>query len=214
MAGPNPGSTISRQPTRYSPVAPTPNTLPPAPGLPARPSFELPNFNREDMLRMHTGQAPAPGNGAGAGYTQPSPVAPKKPVKESNDEMLEDLLKGIKNDMSRQASEAAVNASAETTVQTPVNQDLANQTATDASTAAKASTNPAEAAPTSKKKKSKSSVIKLVYNDDSESPEEKLAKRSKYAFKRDNVPEFVQGEVSAAVTGVTVDDDTVRDVQD
>ena len=37
-----------------------PPSLQPAPGLPARPSFDPPSFNREDMQRMHTGQAPPP----------------------------------------------------------------------------------------------------------------------------------------------------------
>jgi len=163
---------------------------------------------------MHTGQAPPPGNGASAGYSQPSPVVHKKPVQKSEDGKVDDLLNNAKSDSKKQAGEAAINASAETTVQTPVNQDSADQTITSAASAPQAPVTPAETAPSSKKKKSKSSNIKLVYNDDRESPEEKMARSSKYAFKRDNAPQFVLGEVGAAVTGVTVDQDTVLDVQD
>lgn len=36
--------------------------------LPARPSFNPPNFNREEMLRMHTGQDPPPNNFASLSF--------------------------------------------------------------------------------------------------------------------------------------------------
>jgi hypothetical protein len=188
MPGQMPGSTVARQPTRYSqsPVAPTPSTLPPAPGLPARPTAEAPNYTREEMSRMHAGHPTT------AGHSMP-----KKPVKKSQRESAE-------------VEAAAAKASSEA-------RDTAEliQSAEDRARAAPtASATPAEATTSVKKKKSTKLPQKLVYTDDSESPEEKLAKRQKYAFKRDNASQFVLGEVGAAVTGVAVGEDDVRDVQD
>jgi hypothetical protein len=162
------GSTVTRQPQRYSqsPVAPTPNTLPPAPGLPARPTFEAPTFNRDDMSRMHAGQQTSVGHNV-----------PKKLVKKTNSEedqeKLEIFLKGAKDEFQKKNADAAA-------LQAKEAKDAAEiiQAAEDSQ---KTSTTPAEAAPSGKKKKS-SKPQKLVYTDDSESPEEKLARRAKYAF--------------------------------
>jgi hypothetical protein len=171
MPGQMSGSTVTRQPQRYSqsPVAPTPNTLPPAPGLPARPTFEAPTFNRDDMSRMHAGQQTS------VGHNVPKKVV-KKTYQEETEEKLETFLKGAKDEFKKKNADAAALQAKET-------KDAAElvdiiQAAEDHQ---KASTTPAEAAPSGKKKKS-SKPQKLVYTDDSESPEEKLARRAKYAF--------------------------------
>lgn len=174
-------STVTRQPARYSqsPVAPTTNTLPPAPGLPARPSFEAPSYNREDMNRMHAGHP----------TTATGHSVPKKPVKKSHLDEMEDFLKDTKDAHKKgiAEAEAAAQASSEARDQTEL-VDLiqsAEDRARAAPTAAPtASATPADAATDGKKKKS-SKPQQLVYTDNSESPEEKLAKRSNYAFKRD-----------------------------
>lgn len=71
-----------------------------------------------------------------------------------------------------------------------------------------------ESSETKKKgKKQKPSQTKLVFNDKNESPEEKMATWRKFHFVRSNDTELVEGEVSGAVTGVTVDQDTVLDPQ-
>lgn len=184
--------------TDRQPATPTQNPLQPAPGLPARPSFELPNFNREDMQRMHTGQVPPPSNNAAK--PKPAYVSPfagyLKPLQ--TDEEVFAMLQDAKDEFkSKQATEAAANASAQETA---------------AESASKATAE--ESAATSSKKKKQNRPGMLVFTDDHESPEEKRAKWSKYLFKRDDGPEFVEGEVGGAVTGVTVDEDTVLDVQD
>ena len=150
-----PTSRATYETRRPSYGAPNPYTLPSAPGLPARPTFEAPILNREEMSRMHTGQAPPPGGAA---------------------HRTRDDGRAL------QVGETATNASAETSAQASVNQDSANQIFTSASSALGA---PEQTAP-AKKKKNKTSNFNLVYNDNSESPEEKRAKSSKYAFKRDN----------------------------
>lgn len=105
---------------------------------------------------------------------------------------MEDFLKDTKDDFKKANAEAAaIKARSEAKDATELVQDADNrapaaqETVAEASSAPKASATPAEAAPSSKKKKS-SKPQKLVYTDDSESPEEKLAKRASYAFKRDD----------------------------
>ena len=67
----------------------------------------------------------------------------------------------------------------------------------------------------SKKEKKPTVPTKMVYSDEVVSPEEKLAVRPKYAFDRNasEKTEFVQGDISGAVTGETASE-TVRDPQD
>jgi len=63
-----------------------------------------------------------------------------------------------------------------------------------------------------KKKKKHGAESKLIYSDELTSPEEKMAQKARYTFKRDDHTEMVLGEISGAVTGRV--DDTVRDPQD
>lgn len=90
-AGPSPNAQPKGTPTRddspsLSNVVPRQSTsrqssLPSAPGLPQRPSFDLPNVSREEMQMLHnSGPPPTPGGGpppAGMpphpGYPQPMP---------------------------------------------------------------------------------------------------------------------------------------------
>ncbi|KAF2196584.1 hypothetical protein GQ43DRAFT_476198 [Delitschia confertaspora ATCC 74209] len=60
---------------------------------------------------------------------------------------------------------------------------------------------PSAAEPVPEKKSKKERNVKLVYSDESESPEEKLAKLPKYAFVPDRRPETVLGDETGAVTG-------------
>lgn len=194
--GQMPGAMMPNQNVRYSPsierqpAAPTQNTLQSVPGLPARPHVELPFANRMDMQRMHTGQAPPPPPPPPADTPahSPLPAAPMTLADAKTDDDVEAALKHLKNEF---RSDPAGRASAE-----------------------EAEKEIAARAISSKKKKSKPTSSKLVYSDARETPEEKMAKWGKYAIKHNDGPEFIQGEVGGAVTGVTVDEDTVMDVQD
>jgi hypothetical protein len=215
MAGQMPGSMMPIHNMRYSqspnterqPSVPTPSALQSAPGLPARPSFDLPNFNREDMQRMHTGQVPPPTNI----MTKPPPasvphrLAPSKPM--SDAVKAEVNLPTSQNGSQGQHTNGAA---LKLTVPEVTNEGLGDAAA--ASTATPATTK--ERSASLKKKKSKPAITRLVYSDDQESPEEKRAKWGKYAITLNDGPEFVEGEIGGAVTGVTVDEDTVLDVQD
>jgi hypothetical protein len=198
--------------TRYSPtVERPPVALQPAPGLPARPSFDLPSFNRDDMQRMHTGQAPPTGNTVGR--SRPAPTYPRNTIAMQTADEIEEILKLAKDEFKK---EQALNASNDTQDAT---KESANPTSTDqnvAVDASAASTAPAATTDGSvkDKKKKQHRPMVLLYKQNHDSPEENRAKRSKYAFKRNDGPEFVEGEIGGAVTGVTVDEDTVLDVQD
>lgn len=213
-----PPTSGAAKPKRRSPpvegpaVVPGQSSLTPAPGLPARPSFDLPNFNRQDMQRMHTGQAPPTGSPAARPHVRPE-LEEQKKMAPAGEWDVEAILKEAKDEFKKdQAAQAMQTAN---TVATPTS---ANQTpvpaAQDILQAPVTGTSAAQDAPNPKKKKTKASATKLVYSDNSTPPEEKMASWGKYAFKRSNDPVFVSGEVSGAVTGVAVGEDDVRDVQD
>jgi len=86
-----------------------PAVLQPAPGLPARPSFDPPSFNREDMQRMHTGQAPPPANTAV--HSRPATKPRKLSAHEQALEDCEIMLKS--NKIIFQAKLAASNVAQE-----------------------------------------------------------------------------------------------------
>lgn len=89
-----------------------PAVLQPAPGLPARPSFDPPSFNREDMQRMHTGQAPPPANTAV--HSRPAIKPRKLSAQEQFDEDCENMLRSNKIEFEeKQAKLAASNAAQE-----------------------------------------------------------------------------------------------------
>lgn len=92
-----------------------PAVLQPAPGLPARPSFDPPSFNREDMQRMHTGQAPPPANTAV--HSRPATKPRKLSAQEQFDEDCENMLKSNKIEFHAKlaASKAAQEAANEAT---------------------------------------------------------------------------------------------------
>jgi len=198
---------INRPPVIQPAALTAARNLQPAPGLPARPSFDLPNFNREDMQRMHTGQVPPPGNTAG-----PSRPATKKLTYDEH--MLEDvekMLKAAKDDFHKECAIQVAFKTFPTKKPTDPIPAALDGTA-DAPVESKAPAATTNDSGASKKKKGK--PFTLVYNDDHECPEEKKAKWGKYAFKLDRGPDFVEGEIGGAVTGVPKDEDTVLDVQD
>ena len=218
-----------------------PASLQPAPGLPARPSFDPPSFNREDMQRMHTGQAPPPATIAG----HPRPAAkPRKltahePVmedvgkmitevknqckakklsedSENTEKMLKDATDELKANQALAAAKAAQEAANEAAnpasdaqtgppnaAQEATNEAVksapdaqagpanatqeAEQQATNATADAQAGPANAPAPPAAPSNGSRQRrPFSLVYNYHDESPEQKMAKWSKYTFERDD----------------------------
>jgi len=145
-----------------------PSVLQPAPGLPARPSFDPPSFNREDMQRMHTGQVPPP-------------AMPRKLPLEKMSEDTEKMLKDLKDGFSKkQASDATANAAQEASNEAAVSAPD-TQAAPAVETAVQPVVNPVVGPPVRQKRPGI-----LIYNHHDESPEQKLAIRSKYAFRRND----------------------------
>ena len=219
---------------RYSPtITRQPAILPPAPGLPARPSFDSPSFNRQDMQRMHTGQAPPPANITGP--SRPATKPRKLTAYEQEMEDLDKVLDEAKHEiLQKAASEAAANStqdkdaivqSVEEMIQEAKNEYLKKRASNATATASQDAANPdpatvayetrlrdlkreilrkqasraavngtqgaahqvPEHGPVSQHAPSRRAPVrpsKLIYDDEDESPEQKMAKRSKYAFQR------------------------------
>lgn len=178
---------------RNSPAMSRAQALPqPAPGLPARPSFNPPSFNREDMQRMHTGQAPPPANTAG----HPRPAAKPRKLSAHDQQVLEDveqLLKEAKDNFKKQqasdAANAAQGAASEAPSQVPAPLDGPGDAPADAPANAPADV-PADAPPppdhadvpaAAPPVRQRRPAV-LVYDHHDESPEQKMAKWSKYTF--------------------------------
>ena len=140
-----------------------PNSLPPAPGLPQRPSFGAPPVNSFQMQQMHQGQIPGP---PATSFNQQHP-----PPQSGGPAPGYDHSHGKP-------------PPATTSTPAVVGPETGKSS---------------EAAP---EKKPKKDNIKLVYSDNETSPEEKMAKLSRYAFDPKEREETVLGEITATVTGV------------
>ena len=183
-----PAANVIRNPSAMSRAQALPQ---PAPGLPARPSFAPPSFNREDMQRMHTGQAPPPANTAG----HPRPAAKPRKLSAHDQQVLEDveqLLREAKDNFKKQqasdAANAAQGAANEAPSQVPAPLDGAADAPVDAPADAPADAPPPPdpaAAPAAAPPVRQRRPAVLVYDHHDESPEEKMAKWSKYIFDKD-----------------------------
>ena len=156
-----------------------PGSLPPAPGLPQRPSFGAPPVNAFQMQQMHQGQLSGPSNQnehpySGQQNTQQQPnqngsAHPAGPIDRTsvpnqsldtpailsaNASSLDDLVSGAAKDADKAASGA---------VEKP---DVVKIESTEEK----------------KGKKEKDKNMKLIYSDNDISPEEKMAKMPRYAF--------------------------------
>ncbi|MCJ1470543.1 hypothetical protein MMC07_009189 [Pseudocyphellaria aurata] len=161
---------------------PRSGNLPPAPGLPQRPSFGAPPVNAFQMQQMHQGQLPGlspspdsafnhqPGSSQQFGRPLGSPpngnaggtngsIPPHIPgehvnANSANATSLDDLLSGAAKDADR--AESSMSVKAELKVEDPQEDK--------------------------KSRKDKDKNTKLVYSDNDVSPEEKMAQLPRYAF--------------------------------
>lgn len=175
-------------------------SLPPAPGLPQRPSFGAPPVNAFQMAQMHQGQLPGPSPSPDTHNQQPSTSqAYVRAVETRNGVPL--------------ISNTPIGSVVE-----PLNPNLAtvvpkddipsvtnNAEKIDASMSSKAEA-AAEEGPEEKKgkkEKEKDKSTKLVYSDNEVSPEEKMAQLPRYAFSPDGKKSGVLGgATTAAVTAI------------
>lgn len=205
MTGQMSGSMMPSYYTQHTPnplsgpqsVTAAQTSLQPAPGLPARPSLEVPTPNRDVMQRMHSGQVPLSNNNTTA--DQHHNIVPRKrSAAEEASDTLETMLKGYKKVYKQEQAEEITSAFADAwneLASDRLNEAFAEEWAEKEAAAeraekeaakelaAKEANMPAPAtASKEKKKKSKPDSYIYVYSDNSVGPEEKMAKWSRYTF--------------------------------
>ena len=176
-------------------VAQRSGSLPSAVGLPQRPSFGAPPVNAFQMHQMHQGQLPGPTNplpalqatqnnrygsplqdGSAFGVSQNG--GPPKQVSQAQN----GSGNGFSTSHLQVPQEAQDKSPTYAISQAPIvaNEPKTTEPAHEAPVEAKSGDVPVEKRP--KKDKEKEKEIKLVYSDNETSPEEKMAKLSRYAF--------------------------------
>ncbi|KAK4697868.1 hypothetical protein P7C71_g265, partial [Lecanoromycetidae sp. Uapishka_2] len=159
----------NQTPPHHNGMPQRPGSLPPAPGLPQRPSFGAPPVNAFQMQQMHQGQMGGPPNPSDHPFNAqqqvqsagpqngkapvPNPLLEPPTVLSANASSLDDLVSGAAKDADNAAE-----------VKTEVSKAEASK--------------PEE----KKAKKDKDKNMKLVYSDNDVSPEEKMAQMPRYAF--------------------------------
>lgn len=175
-----------------------PGSLPPAPGLPQRPSFGAPPVNAFQMQQLHQGQIPGPSNPHDVPVNhQPGVSAPpgRPPGSHSNGSFEGPSVGQTPHQVSRSSEAQGVLSAGATSLD-----DLLSGAAKEADKADMKQDEPQEEKKTAKKEKEKST--RLVYSDNDTSPEEKMAQMPRYAF----VPNGKEESLSA---GAVVADITV-----
>ena len=164
------------------------NSLPAAPGLPQRPSFGAPPVNAFQMQQMHQGQMQGP------------------PTTTFNNQQAESKVgfDGNQNGIHGQTTSSnIINPSQDklSSLAAPHENGTGSSLVPSAETKAEAKS---EDAPVEKKsKKDKEKETRMVYTDNETSPEEKMARLSRYAFNPRGREETVMGDATTAtVTGV------------
>ncbi|CAG8952855.1 hypothetical protein HYFRA_00007569 [Hymenoscyphus fraxineus] len=212
---PPPGSFNGYQgPPSTSPPVPgnlpnRPPSLPPAPGLPQRPSFGAPAVPPYQMQQLHQGPPPASfqsqqagwqGNGW-KGQEQKTAMSPAYPPAiqgfgdyTTNASSVDDLVSGA----AREADDIdEIIRMAEAGIKPPKKGDATSTpvSATEAEATSTPQPEVTKAEPAEKKSK-KDKPTKMIYSDNEISPEEKMALMPRYAF----IPE---GKTESPVEGAT-----------
>ncbi|EFE31698.1 uncharacterized protein ARB_01297 [Trichophyton benhamiae CBS 112371] len=157
-------------PQAISPSYPTRTpSLPPAPGLPQRPSFGAPQVNAFQMQQLHQGQVSGP-----PAVPMPTDAQGNRahPLPDANSESLSASADKLISEAAKQAKELPAKPSP-------------------------APGTPEEGAAGKPLKKEKAKSTRLVYSDNEISPEEKLARLPRYAFVPQQIDENSSGETAA-----------------
>lgn len=197
-------STLHAQAPAHS-APPGPSSLPLPPGLPTRPSFAAPPVNATQMQHFHHGGMPA-------GFSNAS-VPPSTAQIINSDSPRPNAMPLRPEPVSSEASVAAVEQKPQHEVAAdavPAATDTQDMSGQAAAGAADGDVKKA------KKVKDKDKAVRLVYSDNEVSPEEKMAKMSRYAFDPASrkEEEYLGSAVEATTTGVVIGQDDVVDRQD
>jgi hypothetical protein len=203
----------SHPPAAHGTLPTRPPSLPPAPGLPQRPSFGAPPVPQYQMQQLHQGQ-PAPfqgqqngwqGNGWKGQDQKPAMSSAYTPNPQGHGEFttnassVDDLVSGAAREVDDideiiRMAEAGIRPPKKGDV-TPVAAAVLEPEAT-AIPAPEASSKPEP----SEKKSKKDKPMKMVYSDNEISPEEKMALMPRYAF----IPEGKAESSKAVAPSVSV----------
>jgi hypothetical protein len=212
------------------------------PGLPQRPTGPAPNLSKDEMAQMHTPFVPrgpydarkhressareVPTQGNDAHHTTDFSRFSSEQINDSVDQLIQNVTSQsgpeahAANDMSagnRLLANAIQVAQDVTMGNTPVPEVTESKTEPPGALARQppsASATPTPGLKSGKKSKTKSDAnnTKMVYSDGNTSPEEKMAKKARYAFQRSEPTEMVTGPPTASVSQPA--GDVVRDSQD
>lgn len=175
-------------------------SLPPAPGLPQRPSFGAPPVNAFQMAQMHQGTLPGPSPSADTYNQQPSTSQPYvRPVETRNGAPF-----------TSGSPSSSIIEPVNPTQATPAPKDDTSSSTNNAEKVEASVSSKTEAAAEEgpeekkgKKEKDKDKSTKLVYSDNEVSPEEKMAQLPRYAFSPDGKKSGVlEAATTAAVTAI------------
>ncbi|MCJ1264386.1 hypothetical protein MMC22_004257 [Lobaria immixta] len=176
--------------------------LPPAPGLPQRPSFGAPPVNAFQMQQMHQGQLPG---------LSPSPDNAFNHQSGSSQQLGRSLGSPPNGKLGSSTSSVPPNVPGENPNGQSINatslDDLLSGAAKDADNAESTMSNKAELKaedPQEEKKsrKEKDKNTKLVYSDNDVSPEEKMAQLPRYAFAPGRKDSGILGDATTAAVTV------------
>lgn len=187
-------------------MPPRSGNLPPAPGLPQRPSFGAPPVNAFQMQQMHQGQLPAPSTSPDTLYNHqgaPQPIGRALGSPHNGRAVGLGGLGGTTGTLQSNGSLESVNTMSANATSLD---DLLSGAAKDADKAQATAhiildVKTEEPQEEKKVKKEKDKNTKLVYSDNDVSPEEKMAQLPRYAFAPGGKEDGVLGDATtAAVT--------------
>lgn len=180
-----------------------PGSLPPAPGLPQRPSFGAPPVNAFQMQQMHQGQIPGPSNTHDVPANhQPGGSAPpgRPPGSHPNGSPEGSSAEHASYHLSKPSESQGVTSNTATSLD-----DLLSGAAKEADKADLKLDEPQE---DKRAKKEKEKATRLVYSDNKTSPEEKMAQMPRYAFVPSGKEESSPGGAVMADITVTTGPET------
>lgn len=181
-----------------------PGSLPPAPGLPQRPSFGAPPVNAFQMQQMHQGQIPGPSNPQDAPGTHPPGALtphgrpPGSPPSGGSEGQF--LGAGIRQGSGLVGLAGSSDNQGTVSAHATSLEDLISGAAKEVDKSEAKQDEPQEER---KGKKEKDKSTRLIYSDNNISPEEKMAQMSRYAFAPSGRAESLSGGAQVAATTVT-----------
>ncbi|MCJ1381935.1 hypothetical protein MMC17_005047 [Xylographa soralifera] len=187
----------TQTPPQALPLAQRSGSLPTAPGLPQRPSFGAPPVNAFQMQQMHQGQIPGPPNPSpivqqsqvilhaispyavsGIGFDVPQNGSlPQLPSESMN---INGAVSSVALPHTPQTTQDKSSIPA-VTPDVPISEDYSKITTLNATQIEPKAGEP-QPEKKSKKEKEKEKDTRMIYADNETSPEEKMAKLSRYAF--------------------------------